>query len=1102
MHQIWRKCLLLSALALTASAAVSTCSYGQQLSATRGGLGGVITDKSGAIIPDAKVTITGASDRRVVTTDSGGRFLASDLTPGLYTASVEKAGFQSQTAKDLEVVINKTSSVDFALATGNVAETVEVNATTVSIDTSSTAVSDNLTASFYQQVPVARNIGSLFYVSPGVVDGGGTGTSNPSVGGATGLENLYLVDGVVLNDSGYGGLGVFSPVYGSLGTGINLSFIQEVQVKTAAYEPKYGGVNGGVLQIVTKSGGTKLHGAVAAYMAPEWGSAASKYPDNYRLNVSTDPQIVQGFQQGRVYSQPAYDASVELGGYIPIMGHNDRLFFFGSFNPSLNQINFLAPDVAFASGLFSHGGFASSATTRSWAGKLSAKITDGTTLDASAFGDPAHNNYSFNGVGTVPYPNINIHTPTSFSTWNYGSRAIVAHLASSVNPTTQLNIAATYKTSGFTEAGFDNIHTITDKTIGSATFQGLTSGIFQNPKNKSYGATIDIQKVVNLFGPHTFSGGFGFGRATYEVNRDYAGVRFAFPSTNADGVPIQTSGVGGNDALVGAMSSASFYLTALPAGAGCPTSLCPNYVRAGSTTPVQVYLRQVRGIFSTPQATSNESYLSSYVNDSWAVNRRITINAGLRWEEEQLNGPNQQYVFNDNWSPRLGINIDPFADRKTKVFFNWGRYTQALPTDAAIRELNQESDVTARWAAPSDGTNLVTNADGTITPILDSAHLLSGIARYANSPTSKGPASAITASPSTLELIHSGTKLNYEEEYLLGVEREIASGMVLDIRYSDRRLKRIVEDMQGVSPEGANFGLLNQIYLIGNPNPSADYFINEIEEKYTPVVQPDGTVTGQPANCVVDYGAQQDSLGNTVGAACGQNPDTAGFPTPDGKPDGYATPIRRYQSLEVELNKNFSKGFLIRANYRFAKLYGNYEGLFRNDNGQSDPGISSLFDFTQGVVGLLGDQFTPGYLNTDRRNVGNLYGSYSIPNGMFRKLTGGIGLRGQTGTPISRLASHPVYQNPGEIPIGGRGTAGTTPTSLQLDTHLDYPFSFGDRGSLKLAFDGFNVTNSQFTKIVNQNIDTGFQSGPDPTFRSPTSFQRSFYGRFSVRYEF
>ena len=1085
MQQLWRKCLLLSAIAVTAGVSVPSYLYAQQLSATRGGLAGVITDKSGAIIPDAKVTITGASDHRVVTTDPSGRFIASDLTPGMYAVEVEKAGFQSQTAKNLEVVINKTQSVDFSLATGNVAETVEVNATTVNIDTSSTAVSDNLTAAFYQQVPIARNVGSLFYVAPGVVDGGGTGNSNPSVGGATGLENLYLVDGVVLNDSGYGGLGVFSPVYGSLGTGINLSFIQEVQVKTAAYEPKYGGVNGGVLQIVTKTGGSQLHGALAAYMAPGWGSSGFYYADNFRTFAGPN------FQRGKIFTLPAYDGSFELGGYIPVKGQHDRLFFFGSFNPSLSQTYFLAPNTAFAAPVYNHGPYASSATTKSWAGKLSLKITDGTTLEASAFGDPAKNNYSYNTVFTAapPYPNINIKNTTGFSTWGYGSRAIVTHLASSLNPTTQLNIAATYKNSDFTEAGYDNIYSVSDRTVGVQGFQGINGGFVQNPKNKSYGGTIDIQKIVNLFGQHTFSGGFGYGRATYSVNKDYIGPRFPFPATNADGVPI--TDVGGSSALAGAPSSAAFYLQT--ASSNCPTTLCPFYQTTNG--PVQVYLRQVRGLFSAPIATSNESYLSSYVNDSWAINRRMTINAGLRWEEEQLNGPNQQYVFNDNWSPRLGINIDPWANGKTKVYFNWGRYTQGLPTDAAIRELNQELDVFARWAAPSDGVNLRTNPDGTITPILDSAHLLSGITRYANSSSSPGPASPITASSSAPELIHSGTKLNFEEEYLLGVQREIAPGMVLDVRYSDRRLLRIVEDMQGISPEGANAGLPNQIYLIGNPSPASDYFVNEIEESYNPAGSP-------PANCVDDYGIQEDSLGNVVGAACGQNPDTAGLTTPDGKPDGFATPVRRYQSFEVELNKNFSRGYLIRANYRFAKLWGNYEGLFRNDNGQSDPGISSLFDFTQGVIGLLGTQFQPGYLNTDRRNVANLYVSYTVPNGFLRKMTAGGGLRATTGTPISQLASHPVYQNVGEIPIGGRGTFGTLNTALQLDLHTAYPINLGDKGVVNLAFDGFNVTNSQFNKTVNQNIDTGFQSGADPTFNSPTSFQRAFYGRFSVRYEF
>ncbi len=163
------------------------------------------------------------------------------------------------------------------------------------------------------------------------------------------------------------------------------------------------------------------------------------------------------------------------------MGHRDRLFFFGSFNPSLNQVNYLAPNTPFAAAVFNHGPFSSSATTRSWAGKLSLKITDGTTLDASAFGDPAHNNYSFNAVSanTFGYPNIQVKNTSSFSTWNYGSRAVVLHLASSVNPTTQVNLAGTYKSSGFTEAGFATLPLISDRTNGVAGFQGL--GQYQNP---------------------------------------------------------------------------------------------------------------------------------------------------------------------------------------------------------------------------------------------------------------------------------------------------------------------------------------------------------------------------------------------------------------------------------------------------------------------------------------------------------------------------------------------------------------------------------------------------------------------------------------------
>ena len=1063
--------LLRFALMLTLTTATG---YAQQLSATQGGLGGVITDKSGAVVPGAKITVTGSADQRVVTTDDTGRFIVNSLTPGLYTVSVEKQGFKIDQAKKIEVVINRLSTIDLTLNPGAADETVEVDATATQLDTGSTALGSDLTNTFYEQVPVARNVGSLFYTAPGVADGGGTGNANPSIGGATGLENQYVADGVSIGDAGYGGLGVYSPSYGSLGTGINLSFIQEVQVKTGAFEPKYGKANGGIVQIVTKSGGSQFHGALTSYFAPEGMSATQAYSDTFR---AANPS----FEHGNVLSQPAYDGSAELGGYIPIKKNHDRLFFFGAYNPSLNQVTYIAPNTPFAAAVFAHGPFTSSVLTNNWAGKLTYKVNDGTSLEVSAFGDPSRSNYAFNAevadpAAYNPLPNFNQKNTTSFSRWNYGSRSVVARLTSAVSPTLLVNMSASAKTSHFTESGFADVFQITDKTTGSTGYQGL--GQFQNPDTHDYGFNIDAQKTVHALGSHTFSIGWSFERTIYDSTRDYSGGRFTLPAA------VGTA-PGGNPSLVGQTTGASFYLANAPA-ACTDTSLCPIYAATGKP----VYLRQVRGVLTSPHVSSSEGYHVIYGNDNYSIGRHVTFNLGIRWEEEQINGPNQQYVFVDNWSPRLGINIDPFGDRKSKVFFNWGHYTQSLPTDAAIRELNQEQDFQARWAAPAnpDGT-LATNADGTITPIIDSAHLLNG------HPGSGYETKAIVANPSTPELFSPGTKLNYEEEYVIGVEHELPGGMVLSARYTDRRLKRIVEDMGGASPEGANAGV-PQVFVIGNPNPKADYFVNEQEEKYTGAV---------PAACNLDYGPQQDSLGNDLGSACGLNygvdangnplPGHAGYPAPDGKPDGFAEPVRRYQALEIEANKNFSHNFLVRVNYRFAKLNGNYEGLFRNDNGQSDPGISSLFDFTTGILGLLGAQFQSGPLNTDRRSVGNLYGAYTVPNGYLKRLTVGTGFRGQSGTPINKLVSHPVYQNRGEIPIGGRGIGGRLPSTLQLDMHADYPIALGEKSKVKLSFDAFNVTDSRFTTNSNQFLDTGFQTGLDPTYGTPTTFQRAFYGR-------
>ena len=1086
----FRRAVLAAVFIAVPAALTAPVLCAQEISAVKGGLQGSVTDASGAIIPNARVTFTGASDKRNVTADAQGRYSIGGLTPGTYRITVEQQGFKTTEIKDVDVVIGRLSNLNLTLQNGVISDTVEVNANSVEIETTSTAIGDNLSAQFYQQVPVARNVGSLFYVAPGAVNSGGVGTANPSIGGATGLENQYIIDGVNLTDVGYGALGVFSPTYGSLGTGINLSFIEEVQVKTGALEPKYGKANGGVALIVTKSGGSQYHGALTAYFAPEQFSAAQRYADDFgRTNV-----------RGRIFAVPQFDGGVEVGGYIPVANLRDKLFFFGAFNPSLNQVSFIAPAVA---PLAAHGPFSNATTSYSWSGKLTLKPTEKVTIEASAFGDPSSTNRGYGPANedTFPlYPNINQANSTGFSRWNYGSRSEVVRLNSAPSPTWTLNLAATAKQSHFTESGYNDIYNIVDYSgvVQNAVFTAQGLGFFQNPVTHSYSFAADTEKVVNTgrFGTHSFSIGYEYDRAIYDLLKGYSGGYYTFPTVNDIGVASPAD-------VAGKSTNAGFNLIASPQATDknnnpivdangnpvytCGPPLCPVF--PGTTTPV--FLQQTRGIYSNPQAYTSVSYHQIYGNDDWTINKRVTLNGGIRWDEEQLNGVVQQYVFNDNWSPRLGINIDPLADHKSKIFFNFARYTQALPADAAVRELNQEQDIySADYAPLSDATGTaVLNANGTVTPVLDAAHLISG--NPAAGSGSTDPGSAVAISGSALELIAAKTKLNYEEEFVAGVERQLPGGFVVSVRYTDRRLLRIIEDMSGVSPEGLNGGLV-QNFLIGNPNSSADYFTNEQEVAYTP--------GAPPANCPLDYGTQKASNGTIIGAACGLNPSVAGLTIPDGKSDGFANPRRHYQALEVEMNKNFSHNFLLRANFRFAKLYGNYEGLYRNDNGQSDPGISSLFDFTQGILGELGQQFTPGYLNTDRRNVGNLYASYLVPK-YLKNLTAGVGLRGESGTPISRFGAHPAYHNAGEIPIGGRGSLGNTASNSQLDVHTDYPIALGESKRIKLGWDMFNVTNSKTLLSIDQDADRTYGS-PNVDFLKPLAFQRAFYARGSVRFEF
>jgi len=128
----------------------------------------------------------------------------------------------------------------------------------------------------------------------------------------------------------------------------------------------------------------------------------------------------------------------------------------------------------------------------------------------------------------------------------------------------------------------------------------------------------------------------------------------------------------------------------------------------------------------------------------------------------------------------------------------------------------------------------------------------------------------------------------------------------------------------------------------------------------------------------------------------------------------------------------------------------------------------------------------------------------------LKGLTTGLGLRGQTGVPLSFLGDHPIYLNQGEVPIGGRGAAGRTPVGLQLDLKGEYTLPIHESTVLKLALDAINVTDSQpiagkveYTQQPANGVPVvGAAPQINVDYGRPTAFQGPFYARGTIRLEF
>jgi hypothetical protein len=297
-------CVLIASLCLTLPV------FGQKVTGT---IRGIVTDPTGAVVPNAQVTAKNVStgEERNATSNSAGEYSFPELTPGTYDVSVTGANFKEFVAKGVQLNVSSTSTVNASLQMGNASEQVTVEANAVQVETTSGAVGNVVEGNQVRELPLnGRSFAQLTQLMPGVSPASNFDSKHKgleagvdfSVNGNNTTGNIFLVDGVNNNDIGSNRTILVYP---------SIDAIQEFKILRNSYGPEYGQAMGAIINIVTRGGTNQFHGG-AFYFGRNDALNATDYFNN--LNNAPKDKLRRN------------DWGYNIGG--PIM--KDKLFFFFS----------------------------------------------------------------------------------------------------------------------------------------------------------------------------------------------------------------------------------------------------------------------------------------------------------------------------------------------------------------------------------------------------------------------------------------------------------------------------------------------------------------------------------------------------------------------------------------------------------------------------------------------------------------------------------------------------------------------------------------------------------------------------------------------------
>jgi Carboxypeptidase regulatory-like domain len=262
---------------------------------------GTVTDSTGAVVPEAAITLTNlaTNETRNTVSNNAGDYDFALLPVGHYSILVKVKGFQESITKDLSVEAGDRARNDIHLQTGAETTIIEVTATTPLLQADNATVSSTVTAKAVQDLPLnGRNFVQLVALVPGANQGSGnslssggrpddrrTNAAGLSVNGQDESLNNWIVDGIDDNER----------VIGSIGVKPNIEGVQEITVQTNSYAPEAGRTAGGVIDIVTKSGSNQFHGSVYEYFRNDIFDGR-----NFFQNTGPKPELRQNQYGGSI----------------------------------------------------------------------------------------------------------------------------------------------------------------------------------------------------------------------------------------------------------------------------------------------------------------------------------------------------------------------------------------------------------------------------------------------------------------------------------------------------------------------------------------------------------------------------------------------------------------------------------------------------------------------------------------------------------------------------------------------------------------------------------------------------------------------------------